>query len=46
MSALSDMWSRFQNPLEGFFYKWERRTMWMGAIAALVVVLFLVSLEL
>lgn len=44
--TLSQLWDRWTSPVTNFIDKWEKRTMWMAAIAGIVAVLFLVSLEL
>jgi hypothetical protein len=44
--TLKDLWDRWTSPVTNFVDKWEKRTMWMAAIAGLVAALFLVSIEL
>jgi hypothetical protein len=43
---LGQLWDRFTSPVSNFINKWERRTMWIAAIAGVFAVLFLVSIEL
>ncbi|QKE44431.1 putative copper-transporting ATPase [Yaravirus sp. 'brasiliensis'] len=43
---LGKLFDRFTSPVSNFIDKWEKRTMWIAAIAGIVAVLFLVSIEL